>query len=121
FARRAVPLRLVDPRFYHMDTCLCPLAGGYLMYYPPAFEAESRAKIESEIAPGKRIAVGDEDALAFACNAVDLEGHIFLNQATPALQEKLRAAGLTPVITPLSEFHKAGGTAKCLTLKLVEP
>jgi arginine dihydrolase len=32
----------------------------------------------------------------------------------------LQAAGFTVVVTPLSEFHKAGGTAKCLTLKLHE-
>jgi N-dimethylarginine dimethylaminohydrolase len=36
------------------------------------------------------------------------------------LQEKLRAAGFTPVIVPLSEFMSAGGGAKCLTLKLKE-
>src|SRR6478672_7601466 len=24
------PLRLVNERFYHLDTCLCPLEGGYL-------------------------------------------------------------------------------------------
>ena len=32
----------------------------------------------------------------------------------------LRAAGFTPVIVPLSEFMRAGGGAKCLTLKLKE-
>jgi len=36
------------------------------------------------------------------------------------LQTRLRNAGFTPVITPLSEFMKAGGAAKCLTLKLIE-
>ena len=45
FAPRAVvDLQLVDPRFYHLDTCFCPLEGGYVMYYPPAFDPESRDK-----------------------------------------------------------------------------
>jgi N-dimethylarginine dimethylaminohydrolase len=118
--RPVVSIRLVDPRFYHMDTCLCPLANGYLMYYPPAFDPESQQRIAARIAPEKRIVVPEEDALAFACNAVDLDGHVFLNQAGSVLQTKLRAGGFTPVITPLSEFLKAGGTAKCLTLKLIE-
>ena len=34
-------LRLMDERFYHLDTCFCPLANGYLLYYPPAFDSYS--------------------------------------------------------------------------------
>ena len=61
-----------------------------------------------------------EDAAQYACNAVDLDRHVFLNGASEKLQEKLRAAGFTPVIVPLSEFMRGGGGAKCLTLKLKE-
>ncbi|WP_091677404.1 dimethylarginine dimethylaminohydrolase family protein [Methylocapsa palsarum] len=118
--RKTAALNLVDPRFYHLDTCLCPLDGGYLLYFPPAFEERSRALIESLVAPSKRIAVEEEDALKFCCNAVDLDGHVFVNGASDSLRSRLRGAGFTPVITPLSEFMKAGGAAKCLTLKLVE-
>jgi N-dimethylarginine dimethylaminohydrolase len=121
FDREAVAIRLVDPRFYHLDTCLCPLAGGWLMYFPPAFDAASLEELHARVPADKRIAVGEADALQFACNAVDLNGRVIMNGASPALQVKLRAAGFTPVLTPLSEFLKAGGTAKCLTLKLREP
>ena len=118
FDRESIPVRLVDPRFYHLDTCLCPLAGGWLMYYPPAFDAASLAQIGRRVPEEKRIAVGAADALQFACNAVDLDGRVIMNGASQELQARLRAAGFTPVLTPLSEFLKAGGTAKCLTLKL---
>jgi len=121
FDCEAVPIRLADPRFYHLDTCLCPLAGGWLMYYPPAFDAASLKEIERRVPVEKRILVSEADALQFACNAVDLAGRVVMNGASPALQDKLRAAGFSPVLTPLSEFLKAGGTAKCLTLKLMEP
>lgn len=118
--RETASLNLVDPRFYHLDTCLCPLAGGHLLYFPQAFDAASRALIAARVPEEKRIAVSEADALTFCCNAVDLDGHVFLNDASPDLQARLRAAGFTPVVVPLSEFMKAGGAAKCLTLKLIE-
>jgi len=119
-ARKTVALNLVDPRFYHLDTCLCPLEGGYLLYFPAAFDENSRAAIEAHVPQDKRIAVDEADALKFCCNAVDLNGHVMMNDASETLRNRLRAAGFTPVITPLSEFMKAGGGAKCLTLKLAE-
>lgn len=118
--RKTAPLNLVDPRFYHLDTCFCPLEGGILMYYPAAFDSKSQSLIEVLVPPDKRIAVEEADALKFCCNAVDLEKHIYMNNASDRLQTHLRRAGFKPVITPLSEFMKAGGAAKCLTLKLVE-
>jgi len=118
--RRTAPLNLVDPRFYHLDTCFCPLEGGVLMYYPGAFDAKSQSLVEALVPADKRIAVDEADALKFCCNAVDLERHVIMNDASERLQARLRRAGFTPVLVPLSEFMKAGGAAKCLTLKLVE-
>ncbi len=118
--RKTVALNLADPRFYHLDTCFCPLAGGYLMYFPKAFDEKSRSLIEQIVPQGKRITVSETGALKFCCNAVDLNGYVILNDASENLQNRLRSAGFTPVLTPLSEFMKAGGAAKCLTLKLVE-
>ncbi len=117
FGIESIPIRLIDPRFYHLDTCLCPLAGGWLMYYPPAFDVASLAEIGRRVPKEKHIAVSEADALQFACNAVNLDGRVIMNGASQELQTRLRAAGFTPVVTPLSEFLKAGGTAKCLTLK----
>ncbi len=120
FDCESIPIRLVDSRFYHLDTCLCPLPGGWLIYYPPAFDAASLEEIGRRVPKAKRIAVSKTDALQFACNAVELGGRVIMNGASPQLQARLRAAGFRPVLTPLSEFLKAGGTAKCLTLKLRE-
>ncbi|QBR72602.1 nitrate reductase [Beijerinckiaceae bacterium] len=118
--RKTAALNLVDPLFYHLDTCLCPLTGGSLMYFPAAFDEKSRALIESLVPRDKRIAVEEADALKFCCNAVDLDSHVFMNDASENLQSRLRSVGFQPVVVPLSEFMKAGGAAKCLTLKLVE-
>jgi N-dimethylarginine dimethylaminohydrolase len=43
-----------------------------------------------------------------------------VNRATPALVRDLAKKGFEVVQTPLSEFMKAGGSAKCLTLRLDE-
>jgi N-dimethylarginine dimethylaminohydrolase len=90
------------------------------MYFPGAFDAESQKAITDNLPPEKRIVVENIDALKFACNAVDLDRHVFMNGASDSLRNKLEDAGFKPVITPLSEFMKAGGAAKCLTLKLIE-
>ena len=114
-------LRLTDTRFYHLDTCFCPLDGGYLLYYPPAFDEPSRAAIEKRVPAARRIAIGEEDALAFACNAVNIDTTVIVNRATAGFVKALAAKGFEVVQTPLSEFMKAGGSAKCLTLRLDEP
>ncbi|WP_151447876.1 dimethylarginine dimethylaminohydrolase family protein [Lacisediminimonas profundi] len=114
------PLRLVDPRFYHLDTCFCPLDGGRLLYYPDAFDAESQRRIAARVPAEFRIAVSTDDAKAFACNAVNVGSHLFMNRASAALVQALEAAGYQVHQTPLSEFMKAGGAAKCLTLRLDE-
>ena len=116
-----VVLKLVDQRFYHLDTCFCPLEGGYVMYYPPAFDEESTALIEQRIPVSKRIVIDEEDALAFACNAVNIDRTIVVNRASPGLVKLVGRKGFEVVQTPLSEFMKAGGSAKCLTLRLGEP
>jgi len=114
-------LKLVDQRFYHLDTCFCPLEGGYVMYYPPAFDEESRALIERRVPAAKRIVIAEEDALAFACNAVNVDETIVVNRASADLVKLVGRKGFHVVQTPLSEFMKAGGSAKCLTLRLDEP
>jgi ornithine--oxo-acid transaminase len=111
-------LRLVDPRFYHLDTCFAPLADGSVLYYPEAFDSGSLQAIEDCYTPSQRIKVSETDALRFACNAVNLGRAIVLNHISFALEGELKAHGFHVFQTPLDEFLKAGGAAKCLVLKL---
>jgi ornithine--oxo-acid transaminase len=113
-----VPLRLTDPRFYHLDTCFAPLANGELLYYAPAFDAASLGRIEAFYSREQRIAVGEDDALGFACNAVVIGEQIVLNEISDALLRELEARGYTVTQVGLSEFLKAGGAAKCLCLRV---
>jgi lysine-ketoglutarate reductase/saccharopine dehydrogenase-like protein (TIGR00300 family) len=114
-------LRLVDRRFYHLDTCFCPLADGSLIYFPPAFDIYSNRMIESRVPAQKRIPIDEVDAVNFACNAVNINRAVVLNKASDRLKQILGDRGFTVIETPLTEFLKAGGAAKCLTLRVTEP
>lgn len=114
-------LRLMDERFYHLDTCFCPLTDGYLLYYPPAFDAYSNRLIEMRVPEHKRIAIEEPDAVNFACNAVNIDRIVIMNKASDRLKQRLADLNFQVLETPLTEFLKAGGAAKCLTLRTTEP
>jgi N-dimethylarginine dimethylaminohydrolase len=111
-----LPLELMDPRFYHLDTCFCPLAAGEAIYYPGAFDDYGRAVLKDRIP--RLIEADGAEATSFCCNAVVLGRNVVLNEGAPRLVASLREAGFTAHELPLSEFLKAGGSAKCLTLRL---
>ncbi|MGH8161154.1 MAG: dimethylarginine dimethylaminohydrolase family protein [Gammaproteobacteria bacterium] len=119
--RELISMRLVDPRYYHIDTCLQPLEGGHLLYYPEAFDEAGRAEIEKRIPEDKRIPVTADEAASFACNAVNLGSRIVSNAPSARLHEALEAAGYDVTRVDLSEFLKSGGSSKCLVLRLDEP
>jgi lysine-ketoglutarate reductase/saccharopine dehydrogenase-like protein (TIGR00300 family) len=116
-----VSLRLIDKRFYHLDTCLCPLEGGYILYYPAAFDTRSNNQIERRVPAGKRLVLDEPDAIHFAANGVNAGDALILHRAGESLKIRLAAAGFRVFESPLTEFLKAGGAAKCLTLRLSEP
>ena len=115
---RVASLHLVDARFYHLDTCFAALPNGRVVYYPAAFDQRSRRLVESLAPSHSRIEIGDEDALNFACNAVRLGNRWISHYASDALLRRLEEWGFEVTTTPLGEFIKAGGAAKCLTLML---
>jgi len=113
-----IPLHLVDERFYHLDTCFCPLPDGRIYYYPDAFDRDSLERIAARVPADRRIEVDATDALAFACNAIVTDGVVLTNFASDALRERLAGWGLEVVVCPLGQFIMAGGAAKCLALRL---
>ena len=113
-----VSLKLVDPRFYHLDTCFSPLPNGDVMYFPEAFDEDARALIEEYYPAERRVVVGEEDALRFACNVVCLPGVLVLNRVSAKLRGELEGRGFEVVEVELGEFLKAGGAAKCLVMTL---
>lgn len=111
-----IPLELIDGHYYHLDTCFCPLAPGVAIWYPGAFDDYGQ-RVLRDLIP-TLVPVAAEEAQSFACNAVVIGRHVVTNTSCPRLHADLLALGYTPHETALSEFVKAGGSAKCLTLRL---
>ncbi|MDK2742022.1 MAG: arginine deiminase-related protein [Nitrospira sp. BO4] len=118
FQREIIPLDLVDPRFYHLDTCFCPLSGGELLYFEAAFDVYGRTAIAERVPDSLRLTVPEDEALKFACNAVCVGKHVVLPTGCPTTQHWLVARGYETHPVQLDEFMKSGGSAKCLTLAL---
>jgi N-dimethylarginine dimethylaminohydrolase len=118
FSREIIPLELVDSRFYHLDTCFCPLSGGELLYFPAAFDLYGQAAIAERVSAALCLAVPEAEALKFSCNAVCVGKHVVLPFGCPITQSWLHDRGYDTHAVHLEEFMKSGGSAKCLTLAL---
>lgn len=109
---------LADHYFYHLDTCFCPLRGNDVLWYPGAFDIDHKSShpITTHL---NTIAVPEDEARRFACNAVLVnEEHVLLPAGCPQTIDKLRQLNYTPHEFEMSEFIKSGGACKCLTLKV---
>jgi N-dimethylarginine dimethylaminohydrolase len=118
FGKPTVALRLASPRFYHLDTCFCPLTGGEVLYYPPAFGPGTLAHIEAHVASADRIEATAEDAAAFCVNAVNIGRDIIMATAPQGLRDRLEARGYRVHDVALNPFILSGGGAYCMTLRL---
>jgi N-dimethylarginine dimethylaminohydrolase len=114
--RQVLPVELVNPRFYHLDTCFCPLAAGEAIYFPAAFDAYGRKVLERNIP--RLLAANETEAFRFGCNAVVIGRTVITNTGCEQLGADLRGWGYQTGAVELDEFLKAGGSAKCLTLRL---
>lgn len=114
--KRVLPVELVNPRFYHLDTCFCPLLPGEAIWYPQAFDAYGQKVLRSHVP--SLLDVNEHDAFRFGCNAVVVGKRVITNSDCPTLAADLARRGYEPIAVQLDEFLKAGGSAKCLTLRL---
>jgi N-dimethylarginine dimethylaminohydrolase len=118
FGRETTALELVSSRFYHLDVCFCPLSGGEIFYYPPAFSAASLAAIRDVVAPEDLIEATDEDAARFNVNAINIDDRLVMAKASPDLVARLGEHGYRVSQVGLLPFLMSGGGAYCMALRL---
>ncbi len=115
--RRVLPLELVDKRFYHLDTCFCPLDATSALWYPGAFDRYGWKVIKTHVQDP--VPVSTADALRFCCNAIVIDRAVILHGGvSKPLRKELARRGFELYERDLSEFLKAGGAAKCLVLRM---
>jgi ornithine--oxo-acid transaminase len=111
-----LPLELADPRFYHVDIVFCPLDARTAMVAPCALDRDGARRIATLVPDA--IALTPQEAGAFCANSVAIGRTVVMPACTPRLERELRARGFEPVVVDVSEFLKAGGGPRCLTLAL---
>lgn len=109
-----ISVELVDPRFYHLDTCFCPLPDGVAFWFPDAFDEYGQRVIRDHVPD--LIDVLPDEAVHFSCNAVVVGRDIVLPVGAPTLMASLQDRGYHCHELPMTEFIKAGGACKCLTM-----
>jgi N-dimethylarginine dimethylaminohydrolase len=116
FGLPVISLRLIDPRFYHLDTALVVLDADTAAYYPAAFDDAGKAALATYFA--ELIEVKDEDAEVLGLNAISDGRNVVIPEQATGLIAQLKSGGFQPVTVDLSELLKAGGGPKCCTLEL---
>ena len=109
-----VLLRLTDPDYYHLDTCLCPLDAEHALVAPDAFDETGLALIAALFETP--IEVPDHEARhQFACNSHCPDGkHVLIQEGCELTNDRLRDHDFAPVELDTSEFLKAGGSVFCM-------
>ncbi|MFH4977778.1 hypothetical protein AB6A40_004487 [Gnathostoma spinigerum] len=107
--------RLIDPRFYHIDTCFCPLNDELAIYYPYAFDEITRHNMKNEI---DLIPLPEKEVVRFACNAVVIKKAVIMNEGNEETAKILQKNGYETHFVNMSEFIKSGGSTKCCTLEI---
>ncbi|VDK45548.1 unnamed protein product [Cylicostephanus goldi] len=82
--------RLVDPRFYHIDTAFCPLNDELAMYFPHAFDPITRHNMHNETG---LLPVSEKEAQNFACNAVVVGRNVIMNHQNDETANQLEKLG----------------------------
>ena len=118
FDKPVIRLELATERFYHLDTCFCPLPGGEILYYPPAFTPEALRALRTAVDADQLIEASDEDAARFCVNAVCIDRTIIMAKAADRLRGVLSERGYGLSEIDLAPFILSGGAAYCMTLRL---
>ncbi len=117
FGLRPLVNKLVDEKFYHLDTCfqLLPTDNNDAIYYPKAFEDSSLSNWADLF---NLIPVSQDDAEMLTCNAVVIGNTVIFPSGEISIIEKVRDLGCNVIQVDVSEFIKAGGACQCLVISL---
>lgn len=106
-------LRITHPGMYHLDLAFCPLDDTRAMVCPSALDDDS-AKALLALVP-EPLVLSEEEALTFCANSVVVGRTVLMPACPPRVRAQLEAWGFDVVVVEVGEFHKGGGSIRCLT------
>lgn len=107
-----VALELMDERFYHLDTCFCPLNNEAVLIFPGAF---AKASLDQLRGYWQRVhEITEEEAAGFIANGIVANGHFLTPRVTGNLERILAQEKLKPLVVETSEYEKSGGSCFCM-------
>lgn len=109
-------VELVDPRLYHLDLTFCPLDDRRALVAPSGWDRYG-SKVVEALVP-EPLVLDDDEALAFCANSVVVGTTVHMPSCPPRVGRQLEAWGFDVAVHDVSEFLKAGGACRCLTLAL---
>jgi N-dimethylarginine dimethylaminohydrolase len=111
-----IDFELVDPYYYHLDTCFAPLSPSLVVINPRSFKDDGLKKIRSCFE--NVVEASEDDNKVIACNLVHIGKEIVIGKGiTPKFKEKLSKFGYTTHEVDMAEYNKGGGSVKCCTLE----
>lgn len=111
---RVQGLRITHPGMYHLDLAFCPLDADRALVCPAAFD-DASAQALLEIVPEPLILTEEEALTTFAANSIVVGRTVVMPECPPRVREQLAAWDFDVVELDLSQFHKGGGSIRCLT------
>ena len=107
-------LRITHPGMYHLDLAFCPLDEERAMVCPSALDEES-AEAALAMVPEPLVLTEEEALTTFCANSVVVGKTILMPACPPRVRAQLEEWGFEIVLVDVSEFHKGGGSVRCMT------
>ena len=108
-------VRLTHPAMYHLDLAFCPLDDRRALVAPGAFDGVSASAL-MELVPEPLVLTDDEALTTFCANSIVIGRTVVMPEGSPErVKAQLTDWDFEVVEVDVSEFHKGGGSIRCLT------
>jgi N-dimethylarginine dimethylaminohydrolase len=107
-------LRITHPGMYHLDLAFCPLDSRRALVCPAALDEASAAAL-LELVPEPLVLTEEEALTTFCANSIVIGSTVVMPACPDRVRGQLEEWGFTVEIVDVSEFHKGGGSIRCLT------
>ena len=107
-------LRITHPGMYHLDLAFCPLDDRRALVCPSALDEASAGALLA-LVPEPLVLTEEEALTTFCANSIVIGRNVVMPACPDRVRAQLEEWGFEVVIVDLSEFHKGGGSIRCLT------